>query len=233
MADAVEELRIEIDAKASKANDAIDRLVGKLDRLTTSLNKVEGLGSKLTAMSAGVQRLSIAMQGMNNVKTADFTRLARNLQTLNSLDTSKLGNLSTNIIKISTAFNGLSGMNKGAEQVSILANGIKQLGYSSVDKAITNIPLLATAMKRLMSELSNAPKVSQNLIEMTNALAKLARTGASSGKAADSLSKSFDRVSKSSNGMKAGLLGSVNGISNIRTAILQSMGVAGGFYAVF
>ena len=233
MADAVEELRIEIDAKASKANDAIDRLVGKLDRLTTSLNKVEGFGSKLNTMSAGVQRLSIAMQGMNNVKTADFTRLARNLQTLNSLDTSKLGNLSTNIIKISTAFNGLSGMNSGAEQVSILANGIKQLGYSSVDKAITNIPLLATAMKRLMSELSTAPKVSQNLIEMTNALAKLARTGASSGKAADSLSKSFDRVSKSSNGMKAGLLGSVNGISNIRTAILQSMGVAGGFYAVF
>ena len=68
MADAVEELRIEIDAKASKANDAIDRLVGKLDRLTTSLNKVEGFGSKLTTMSAGVQRLSIAMQGMNNVK---------------------------------------------------------------------------------------------------------------------------------------------------------------------
>ena len=82
MPDTVDELQIKINAEATKANNAIDRLVGKLDRLTTSLNKVEGLGSKLNTMSAGVQRLSIAMQGMNNVKTADFTRLARNLQTL-------------------------------------------------------------------------------------------------------------------------------------------------------
>ena len=42
MADTVDELQIEINAKATKANDAIDRLVGKLDRLTTSLSRVNG-----------------------------------------------------------------------------------------------------------------------------------------------------------------------------------------------
>ena len=42
MADVVDELQIEINAKATKANDVIDRLVGKLDRLTTSLGRVNG-----------------------------------------------------------------------------------------------------------------------------------------------------------------------------------------------
>ena len=111
---------------------------------------------------------------------------------------SKLSNLSVNVKHIATAFNGLSGMEESAKQMTALASGIKQLGYSSAEKAITNIPLLATAMKKLMTELSTAPKVSQNLIDMTNALAKLARTGSSSGKAANSLVSSFNRISKAS-----------------------------------
>ena len=42
MAETIDSLQIEINAKATKANDAIDRLVGKLDRLTTSLSRVNG-----------------------------------------------------------------------------------------------------------------------------------------------------------------------------------------------
>ena len=229
-ADVVDELQLEINAKASKANDAIDRLVGKLDRLTASLSTINVSG--LNNLSVGVRNLGNSMQTMNNIKTADFTRLAKNLTSLNNVDVSKLTNLSSNITKISAAFSGLSGLDKAAEQMGMIANGIKQLGYKSADKAITNIPLLASAMKKLMAELSTAPRVSQNLIDMTNALAKLARTGASSGKAANSLVSSFNRISKASSGMKVGLLSAVNGISAIRKSILQAMGIAGGFYAV-
>ena len=48
-----------------------------------------------------------------------------------------------------------------------------------------------------MNTLSQAPQVSQNLIDMTNALAKLARTGASSGKAANALGNSLGIYGKS------------------------------------
>lgn len=229
-ADVVDELQLEINAKASKANDAIDRLVGKLDRLTASLSTINVSG--LNNLSVGVKNLGNSMQTMNNIKTADFTRLAKNLTSLNNVDVSKLTNLSSNITKISAAFSGLSGLDKAAEQMGMIANGIKQLGYKSADKAITNIPLLASSMKKLMAELSTAPKVSQNLIDMTNALAKLARTGASSGKAANSLISSFNGVSRASVGMKSGLIGVVNGMTSIRRSILQAMGIAGGFYAV-
>ena len=230
MAESIDQLQIDINAQANRANKVIDTLCNKIDRLTVSMNHLDG--SKLGVLANGVQRLGTAMQTMNNVKTADFTRLAKNLQTLNNLDVSKLSNLSVNVKHIATAFNGLSGMEESAKQMTALASGIKQLGYSSAEKAIKNIPLLATAMKKLMSELSTAPKVSRNLIDMTNALAKLARTGSSSGKAANSLVSSFNRISKASSGMKVGLLSAVNGISAIRKSILQAMGIAGGFYAV-
>ena len=231
MAESIDQLQIDINAQANRANKVIDTLCSKIDRLTVSMNHLDG--SKLGVLANGVQRLGTAMQSMNNVKTADFTRLAKNLQTLNNLDVSKLSNLSVNVKHIATAFNGLSGMEESAKQMTALASGIKQLGYSSAEKAITNIPLLATAMKKLMSELSTAPKVSQNIIDMTNALAKLARTGSSSGKAANSLVSSFNRISKASSGMKVGLLSAVNGISAIRKSILQAMGIAGGFYTIF
>lgn len=230
MAESIDQLQIDINAQANRANKVIDTLCSKIDRLTVSMNHLDG--SKLGVLANGVQRLGTAMQTMNNVKTADFTRLAKNLQTLNNLDVSKLSNLSVNVKHIATAFNGLSGMEESTKQMTALASGIKQLGYSSAEKAIKNIPLLATAMKKLMSELSTAPKVSQNLIDMTNALAKLARTGSSSGKAANSLVSSFNRISKASIGMKFNLLSAVNGISAIRRSILSAMGVAGGFYAV-
>ena len=230
MAESIDQLQIDINAQANRANKVIDTLCSKIDRLTVSMNHLDG--SKLGVLANGVQRFGTAMQTMNNVKTSDFTRLAKNLQTLNNLDVSKLSNLSVNVKHIATAFNGLSGMEESAKQMTALASGIKQLGYSSAEKAIKNIPLLATAMKKLMSELSTAPKVSQNLIDMTNALAKLARTGSSSGKAANSLVSSFNRISKASIGMKFNLLSAVNGISAIRRSILSALGVAGGFYAV-
>lgn len=196
----IDGLQIQINTQATKANDAIDKLVGKIDRLTISLGKIDG--SKISGLANGVQQLGTAMQTMNNVKTADFTRLATNLGKLNKIDVSQLSNVSSNISQIGKSLSTLNGVSDGAKQLAELANGIKQLGYKSAGQAITNIPQLATAMKQLMAELSKAPKVSQNLIDMTNALAKLARTGSSSGKAANSLSKSLDTYSSSAKSAK-------------------------------
>lgn len=196
----IDSLQIQINATATKANDALDNLVKKIDRLTTSLSSIDG--SRLNGLASGVQQLGTAMQTMNNVKTADFTRLAKNLEKLNAIDTSQLGNVATKVSQIGASLSGLNGVADGAKQLTELANGIKQLGYKSAGQAIQNIPQLATAMKGLMAELSKAPKVSQNLIDMTNALAKLARTGASSGKAATSLAKSLDTYSVSAKSAK-------------------------------
>ena len=191
----IDSLQIEINAQSSKANDAISKLADKLDRLSISLGRLNT--GNLSALAQSVGRLGTSMQTMNGIKTADFTRLATNLERLNNIDTSKISSLSVNVNRMATAFGNLSSLSEGAKNIGELAGGIKQLGYSSSTKALENIPKLAVAMKDLMKTLSGAPKVSQNLIDMTNALARLSRTGSSSGRAANSLAKSLDTYTRS------------------------------------
>lgn len=194
----IDDLQIRIQGDSVRAGDAIDRLVGKLDRLTTSLGTLNS-NSSLTSLSNGVQRLSSAMVSMNNVKTADFTRLAKNIEKLSMLGSGKINQAAGSVHQFANALSGLqaANMTTATQQIADLAKGIAQLGYKSSTKAITNIPQLAIAMNQLMTSLSKAPKVSQNLIDMTNALAKLARTGAASGSAAKSLSNALGTYTKS------------------------------------
>lgn len=190
MSASIDQLQIDINAQAVKANTAIDNLVGKLDKLSASLQGVNG--SNLTGLANGVQKLGTAMQTMSSVNTPAFTRLAKNIEKLGSIDTASINRASSSMSLMSKSLKGLSGVSESAGQIGALAKGIAQLGYKSSTQAIENIPKLAKAMKELMTTLSKAPAVSQNLINMTNALAKLARTGASGGKAANSLAKNLN-----------------------------------------
>lgn len=223
MAD-IDNLQIQIVAQTTKASTSINSLCRKIDRLSSSLSTLDGHG--LRSLASGVSQLGTAMQTMNNVNTTEFTRLAKDLTSLNNIKTARLGNISTNIAKIGQSLSGLSGISQGTQQLTEFANGIKQLGYKSADKAITNIPRLANAMKQLMVKLSKAPKVSKNLIEMTNALAKLARTGASSGKAANSLSTAFNKVGNSSKNTVSGIKRINSGLTGLLKKLTLFVGVA-------
>ena len=186
----IDTLQIEINASADKANQAIDKLVVKLDRLNTSLNGING--NNLTSLSNGISRLSQAMVTLNSVDSAKLGDVTNKIKRLSNIKADTLLGVSDNLNKIASSMRGLQSVSDSIKNLSDLANGIKQLGYKSATKAIDNIPKLAAAMNQLMTELSKAPKVSQNLINMTNALAKLARTGSSSGRAASSLSKGWN-----------------------------------------
>ena len=197
MADVVDELQIEINAKATKANDSIDRLVGKLDRLTTSLSRVNG--TNLNGLANGVQRLGNAMQVMNTIKTADFTRLATNLTKLGSVNVSALNSAASSMSQLTRAFNSLGTVSANAQAVGEIAKNISKLGNKSVQTAITNIPQLAKAMNNLMATLSKSPKVSKNVIQMTNAIANLASQGSKVGSASNSIVRGLNKTSTSAN----------------------------------
>ena len=200
MADTIDSLQIEINAKATKANDAIDRLVGKLDRLTTSLSRVNG--TNLNGLANGVQRLGNAMQVMNTIKTADFTRLATNLTKLGTVNVSALNSAASSMSHLTRAFNSLGTVSANAQSVGEMAKNIAKLGNKSVQTAITNIPRLATALNNLMITLSKSPKVSQNVIQMTNALANLANQGSKVGSASNSIVRGLNKTSTSANTAK-------------------------------
>lgn len=207
MGTTVDSLDIQLQMQSQRAVTSIDTLISRLGTLNASLTKINGSG--LTGVANGVNKLSNAMQGMKSVGTADFTRLANNITKIASLDSKSINRAASAIGQISKSLGSLksASVSGTSKQVAELASSIAKLGYKSSTQAINNIPKLATAMRDLMSSLSKAPKVSQNIIDMTNALAKLARTGASSGKAATSLSRSLDTYTKSTSKASSGTKG--------------------------
>ena len=192
----LETLEIKIQAQAQQASGQIDALVTRLGRLSSALS---GLNTgNLNSLSTGVNRLAVAMTAMRGIDTRTFSAVARNVSKLGSINSKQINAAAGSMRQISNAVKGLSGMSASVKGLTELASAIKQLGYTSSTKAIENIPKLAVAMRQLMAELSKAPMVSQNLINMTNALAKLARTGGAAGTAARGITRSFEGFSASS-----------------------------------
>lgn len=191
----LESLEIKIQAQAQQASGQIDALVTRLGRLSSALS---GLNTgNLNSLSTGVNRLAGAMTAMRGIDTRTFSAVARNVSKLGSINSKQINAAAGSMRQISNALKGISGMSASVKGLTELASAIKQLGYQSSTKAIENIPKLATAMRQLMSELSKAPSVSRNIIDMTNALAKLSRTGGAAGTAAKSITSSFSGFSSS------------------------------------
>lgn len=202
----IDRLEIEVEAQATKANNALDKLVGKLERLAGSLGSING--NSLSGLSTGINDLSKSMQGMKNIGTADFTRLAKNISQIGSVDTSGINKTASAINRISASLGQPEAVINGAAAIGSLANGITKLGNKSTLNAIDNMPKLAAAMNDLMVTLSKAPVVSNNLVDMTTALANLASNGSKVGSTAQSVTNSLNgysastqRASKSSKGL--------------------------------
>lgn len=181
----IDRLEVQVEAQATKANNQLDKLVEKLDRLQTSLSHLNTGG--LTGLSNGVAKFAQASAQLSNVKTADFTRLTKNIEKLSSLNTQQIYSAASSMKTLSTAINSLSGVSASSMQVAQVAKDISKLGGANVQRAITNLPTLATVLNDLMNTLSKAPQVSNNVIQMTNALANLAAQGSRVGTASNSL----------------------------------------------
>ena len=185
----LETLEIKIQAQAQQASGQIDALITRLGKLSSSLQSIDSSG--INRLSTGVNRLAVAMTAMRGIDTRTFSAVARNVSKLGSINSKQINAAAGSMRQISNAVKGLSGMSASVKGLTELASAIKQLGYTSSTKAIENIPKLAVAMRQLMAELSKAPSVSRNIIDMTNALAKLSRTGGAAGTAARSITRSF------------------------------------------
>lgn len=190
----LDSLEVKITGTATKAINSVDKLINQLTRLSTSLATVNG--SSLSSLASGVSQLGSAMQNMN-VGTADFTRLAKNITKIGSVDSVALTNTATSLQAVTKAVASISAIPQNATQVTEFAKSLGKLGSKSIENAVVNIPKLGNALNGLMTTLSRAPTVSQNVIQMTNALANLASQGSKVGTSSNSLQKSLYGVSTS------------------------------------
>ena len=195
----LDSLEVKITGTATKAINSVDKLINQLTRLSTSLATING--SSLTGLANGVSQLGSAMQNMN-AGTADFTRLAKNITKIGSVDSVALTNTATSLEAVTKAVASISAIPQNATQVTEFAKSLGKLGSKSIENAVINIPKLGNALNGLMTTLSRAPTVSQNVIQMTNALANLASQGSRVGTASNSLTRSFSQTSSSTSKAK-------------------------------
>ena len=76
----IDRLEIEVETQVTKANNALDKLVGNLERLAGSLGSIDG--NSFLGFSKGISDISSAMQGLKSadIRKTDFNRLAKVLQ---------------------------------------------------------------------------------------------------------------------------------------------------------
>ena len=120
----VDSLSIKIDASARGANKQLDTLVQKMMQLRSSVNVIK-VGN-LNTVAAGIQNFSKAAAGLNQVKTSDFTRMAKSIEKLSNIRKGELNRAATAITNISKAFSNIGNVSDGAEKIAQLAQGISR-----------------------------------------------------------------------------------------------------------
>lgn len=216
MAGTVDNLNIKIDASARGANQQLDKLVQKMIQLRSTVNGIN-VGN-LNNLSISIRNFSRAASGLSQVKTTDFTRMAKGIEKLSNIRKGELNKAAGAITNISKAFSNIGNVSDGADKIAQLAQGISRLGYKSTTQAIQNIPLLTKELKNMMTELSKAPLVSDNLVAMTNAMANLG----SQASGISSVGSIMSSAGRSGNGffgiMKRGISNVWKFASSVRSA---------------
>lgn len=230
MPETLDSMQIEISANANNAYKQIDKFVASLNRLKNSVSGISGLS-----------QIASDLKEIGSIKVTGLSGLAKQINQLGSMDTSKIGQMKSALKEFGNSVNQLNGISVSPQisQMSELARSISRLGNASAGTAITNMPKLADGLKQMIGTLSKAPKVSQNLIDMTKALADFSRTGSSGVKAANSLGTSIKNMTaktlsapKALKSLNASLKSTVSQIKQVKNGILSALGVVGGITAI-
>lgn len=198
----IDRLEVEVEASAVKANRALDALVSKLEKLSSSVGKING--SDLAGFANGIEKICKASSGMSNIKTSDFTRLSKNIEKIASINTASINSTSSALGAMAKQLSSFSAASTNAAAISEFAKNISKLGNKGVTSAMANMPKFATAFNQMMITISKAPQMSKNIIDMTNALANLAQglkgtqsAASQTGGSASKLSKLFNTLTTS------------------------------------
>ena len=223
----IDRLEVAVESSASKANAELNKLINRLEKVAGSLSKINGSG--LTGFANGIEKLGKSLQMVNAIKTSDFTRLANNIKKISNIDQSGLNRTASALNVIGRSLNSAGAAAKSSETIASMAKNLGKLGGSSVQKAIQNLPTLATELKKLMTTLAQSPNVSKNVIQMTNALANLSNSlkGVSTSNISGSAAKSTGVIQRLSNAF-SGLNGQVGKSNKSMRTFSQ---IAGSVYA--
>ena len=224
----IDRLDINIETQSTKAVAALDTLIKKLESVSASVGKING--SNLASFANGIEKICKASSGMSTINANSFKHLADGIKAISGIPTSNMLKTAVNIRVLASGMNKLGAVSQNAKDLGNVANNISKLGGKNIDKAIENMPRISKALNEMMSTLSKAPVVSENLIQMTNAIANLssqgARAGSISGAASSDAEKKTSLFSGAFNKLASSIRKSHKGLKSFAE-------LSGSFYANF
>ena len=224
----IDRLDIAIETQATKAVAALDTLIKKLDGVSASIGKING--SNLAGFANGIEQISKASAGLSGVNANSFQHLANGIKAISGIPTSNMLKTAQNIRVLASGMNQLGAVSQNAKDLGSVANNIYKLGGKNIDKAIANMPRISKALNEMMSTLSKAPAVSENLIQMTNAIANLSSQGARAGSISGAASSDAEKKTSLFSGAFSKLASSIR---NSHKGLKSFAELSGSFYANF
>lgn len=152
-------------------------LSDSLKNLNSIKDVISAIGNK-SGQNAGesLGRIAAGMNALSGTQVPKFgEELAVFTQQMRSLGSKTIVNASTALSGIANGLNALKAVGNvpAIGGLQELAQSLSLFGRKSASDAATVIPRLATAFRGLIDTLSKAPTVSQNVIDLANAMANL------------------------------------------------------------
>lgn len=191
----IDNLNIKISADATKANNAIDRLVTNLNKLNSAMSGLNGNG--LTAFSTGLRDLASAAKQMQGVDSRTFTAIANNMKKFTAMDSASMYSIASSLGTLSKQLKLFNTVNisESSRQVVDLSKALSKLGYKNMESAIQNIPKLTTEMMKLFQAFSNAPKIRDDIIRLVESLSKIGKTAISTAQSTTKTTSAWNKFS--------------------------------------
>ena len=216
----IDSLEISIQSSASKANKAIDSLIGKLDKLSNALDfntnitgidkqtqTFDSLGETIKSVSGVMETMKKSMSGISDSVTPQTQKLASTIARIASAG-EKSEQAAKSLPKIGNALSKVTADMAGAKNIDSSINrftsSIARLASAGDKSSVVakELPKVGNALKDVADKMANVEGVSDSTNSFTQAIAQLASAGDRAGKAAEGLDQLADGTLRFFNTMK-------------------------------
>ena len=203
MATTVDELQIEINAKAVKANDAIDRLVGKLDKLSDSIRKFET--KNFNNLTSGLRNLNTSLKEIPTDRISNFALIANGLKKISSIDASGLMQTSKSIKDLSLSLKEMGKIQINSKGIEEVAQAMSLLGRKTSISGTENLAKSKKDIVEFLQGVSSVGSLNFDMSGLNNLVANLSRLGG----------KNVTQATSNLRPLKEQILDFVNGLNKI------------------
>lgn len=170
----IDRLEIEVEAQATKANNALDKLVGNLERLAGSLGSIKSDG--LAEFASGVDELGTAAKSIAGVKVSNFSTIANGIKKLSQLDASQMISTADGIKHLAQELGGISGLDFDASGIVSVANSMSKLGGVKATAGTQNLQTVKDDLAKFVTGMNSIGSVNfdvDSLIGLINSISRL------------------------------------------------------------